>query len=239
MRSPKLWVVVLLMLFTAVELHLRGDVDRVPPSRPLSEMLPRSATARLSISPSMRKPWRYWAREISSIGFICGHETCRSHAQATTLTSGCTSHTSRHNVPAVDSLAAKLPARRRMDISAAVRGYVDFTDSTGKEYRVGDYLITNGSATEEALYWYQLHGEDRQRLQGEVLYAGRLDTLRPHGRRAGKGDYTGRPRGGHTAGSQSSCNLRRAALSSVAGIYSELSQRARFATLPMAEALKE
>ena len=38
MTSPKLWVIVLLMFFTAVELHVRGDVDRTPPSQPLSEL---------------------------------------------------------------------------------------------------------------------------------------------------------------------------------------------------------
>jgi EpsI family protein len=32
------------------------------------------------------------------------------------------------------------------------------TDASGKNYSVGDYLITNGNITEEALYWYQLHG---------------------------------------------------------------------------------
>ncbi|HEV2618310.1 MAG TPA: exosortase-associated EpsI family protein, partial [Acidobacteriaceae bacterium] len=38
MRSPRLWVIVLLMSFTVLVLHVRGDVDRVPPSRPLREM---------------------------------------------------------------------------------------------------------------------------------------------------------------------------------------------------------
>ena len=33
--SSQLWFVVLLMLSAALLLHLRGDVDRVPPSRPL------------------------------------------------------------------------------------------------------------------------------------------------------------------------------------------------------------
>ena len=39
------------------------------------------------------------------------------------------------------------------------KGITTFTDQAGKEYRVGEYLITNGNVTEEALYWYQLHGE--------------------------------------------------------------------------------
>ena len=39
MTSPKFWVIVVLMFFTAVELHVRGDVDRTPSSQPLSELL--------------------------------------------------------------------------------------------------------------------------------------------------------------------------------------------------------
>ena len=38
MRSPRLWVVLMLMCFTALVLHVRGDVDHVPYSRPLSEL---------------------------------------------------------------------------------------------------------------------------------------------------------------------------------------------------------
>jgi EpsI family protein len=32
------------------------------------------------------------------------------------------------------------------------------TGASGTKYSVGDYLITDGNVTEEALYWYQLHG---------------------------------------------------------------------------------
>jgi len=51
MRSLRFWSVVLLMALTALLLHVRGDVDRVMPSRPLSQ-LPmtidsRSATDRM------------------------------------------------------------------------------------------------------------------------------------------------------------------------------------------------
>ena len=31
-------------------------------------------------------------------------------------------------------------------------------DGTGKSYRVGDYVISNGRDKQEVLYWYQSHG---------------------------------------------------------------------------------
>ena len=34
MKSLRLWLIVLLMSFTALVLHVRGDQDRVLPSRP-------------------------------------------------------------------------------------------------------------------------------------------------------------------------------------------------------------
>ena len=38
MKSVKFWTMVVLMSFTALVLHVRGDVDHVPASRPLSEL---------------------------------------------------------------------------------------------------------------------------------------------------------------------------------------------------------
>ena len=37
-------------------------------------------------------------------------------------------------------------------------GVTEIPGPEGKTYRVGDYLITNGTATDEVLYWYQSHG---------------------------------------------------------------------------------
>jgi EpsI family protein len=159
MRSPKLWVVVLLMLFTAVELHLRGDVDRVPPSRPLSEMpsaignrtavdipIDAETLAILGKGDFLNRVY-LWPRNVpvarpgdyADIGLYI--------AYFATQRSGQSIHSPQNCLPG---------AGWTFQPPSVV---TSFTDSTGKEYRVGDYLITNGSATEEALYWYQLHGE--------------------------------------------------------------------------------
>jgi len=51
-------------------------------------------------------------------------------------------------------------------------GVTQFSDSSGKNYRVGDYLITDGKSTQEVLYWYQMHG---QSIAND--YAAKLYTL--------------------------------------------------------------
>src|ERR1035441_2074720 len=48
MRSPRLWLIVLLMSFTALVLHVRGDQDRVLPSLPLSG-LPTTIGSRTAV----------------------------------------------------------------------------------------------------------------------------------------------------------------------------------------------
>jgi EpsI family protein len=158
MKSPKLWVVVLLMLFTAVELHVRGDVDRVPPSQPLS-LMPTVIGNREAID----IPLDDETLQVLGKGDFLNrlYRTPRSVqvkspedylevglyiAYFATQRSGQSIHSPQNCLPGAGWTFQS-------------SGVTVFTDSTGKEYRVGEYLITNGSATEEALYWYQLHGE--------------------------------------------------------------------------------
>jgi EpsI family protein len=155
MRSPKLWLVVLLMLFTAVELHVRGDVDRVPQSKPLNEMpsvvggraavdIPIDAETlevlgkgdflnRLYVSPRQAPP-----EDRGDVGLYIAYFPTQRSGQSIHSPQNC------------------LPGAGWTFESSSV---VSFPDANGKEYRVGEYLITNGSSTQEALYWYQLHGE--------------------------------------------------------------------------------
>jgi len=158
MKSPRLWVVVLLMFFTAVELHVRGDVDHVPPSQPLSQM-PNMIGNRAAID----IPLDDETLQVLGKGDFLNrlYRTPRSIqiknpgdyaevglyiAYFATQRSGQSIHSPQNCLPGAGWTFQS-------------SGVTVFTDSTGKEYRVGDYLITNGSATEEALYWYQLHGE--------------------------------------------------------------------------------
>lgn len=158
MKSAKLWVVVLLMSFTALELHVRGDVDQTPPSQPLSGLpgtignrtatdIPMDAETlqvlgkgdflnRVYMPPRNAAPANPMDR--SEIGLYI--------AYFATQRSGQSIHSPQNCLPGAGWTFQQ-------------SGVTSFTDQAGKEYRVGEYLITNGSVTEEALYWYQLHGE--------------------------------------------------------------------------------
>jgi EpsI family protein len=158
MKSPKLWVVVLLMFLTALELHVRGDVDLTPPSRPLSE-LPSTIGDRTATDIPLDEETLAVLGKGDFLNRIymaprdagAGNPMDRAEiglwiAYFPTQRSGQSIHSPQNCLPGAGWTFQQ-------------SGVTAFTDATGKEYRVGEYLITNGSVTEEALYWYQLHGE--------------------------------------------------------------------------------
>jgi EpsI family protein len=155
MRSPRLWVIVLLMSFTALALHVRGDVDRVPYSRPLREM-----PATLGIRTAVDIPIDDESLAVLGKGDFLN----RIYVPPSDKAGG--------NQGRVGLYIAYFPTQRTGQAIHSPQNCLpgagwtfqdsrvtEFTDATGKQFRVGEYLITNGSDTEEALYWYQLHGE--------------------------------------------------------------------------------
>jgi EpsI family protein len=145
------------MLFTAVVLHVRGDVDRVPPSRPLSEV-PSTIGIRTAIDIPLDQETldvlgkgdflnRIYAPppgiraaapgDLAPIALFIGYFPTQRTGQSI--------HSPQNCLPGAGWTFQS-------------EGIVVLTDATGKTYRVGDYLIANGSATQEVLYWYQMHG---------------------------------------------------------------------------------
>jgi EpsI family protein len=157
MKSPRLWVVVLLMSFTALVLHVRGDVDRVPASRPLSEMpvtlgsrtgtdipidqevldiLGKGDFLSRSYDPSpAARPMN--ASDRTPIGLFIGYFPTQRTGQSI--------HSPQHCLPGAGWTFQS-------------SGVTQLTDSSGKVSTVGEYIISNGSSTQEVLYWYQMHG---------------------------------------------------------------------------------
>jgi len=171
MRSARFWVVVLLLSSTALMLHLRGDVDRVPHSRPLSEF-PLSMGALtgtdIAINPE----------ELQILGkgqFLNREYTTHPVPAASNGSASATIglyiayFSTQRSEQAIHSPQNCLPGA---GWSFESSGVTQLTDSAGKKYTVGDYLITDGNSTDEALYWYQLHGRS---IAGD--YAAKLYTL--------------------------------------------------------------
>lgn len=158
MRSPRLWVVLMLMCFTALVLHVRGDVDHVPYSRPLSE-LPMAIGSRTAIDVPLDDETlailgngiflnRNYLPEpnhpVASLGdraqiglYIAYFPTQRS---------GQSIHSPQNCLPG---------AGWTIESSQITQ----FADAQGNQYQTNDDLITNGSSTQEVLYWYQMHGQ--------------------------------------------------------------------------------
>src|ERR1035441_4294827 len=215
MRSPRLWLIVLLMSFTALVLHVRGDQDRVLPSLPLSG-LPTTIGSRTAVEIEIPD------EELQILGkgdFLNRDYLPDPHARGAspgdladiglfiayfpTQRSGQSIHSPQHCLPGAgwifkSSSVAELtdpadialvteafpPQRGGKSIHSPQHclpgaGWIfksssvaELTDPAGKKYRVGDYLITNGTTTDEALYWYQLHGRS---IPGD--YQAKLYTL--------------------------------------------------------------
>jgi EpsI family protein len=158
MRSIRLWAVVLMMSVTALVLHVRGDVDRVPTSLPLREM-PATLEERAAVDIPID------AETLAILGK--GDFLNRVYMPRTNQADA----NPGDNAP-IGLYIAYFPTQRTGQSIHSPQnclpgagwtfqdsGVTAFTDSTGKQYRVGDYLITNGAEADEVLYWYQLHGE--------------------------------------------------------------------------------
>ena len=158
MRSPRYWTVVLLLLATAIVLHSRGDVDRVPTSEPLNE-IPRTIGAwtsqdvpieddvlavlgkgdflnRIYLTRSTSNPSGPPPNAVPVSLFIGYFPTQRT---------GQSIHSPQHCLPG---------AGWTFDSQK----YVNLVADNGKSYRVGEYVISNGASKQFVLYWYQAHG---------------------------------------------------------------------------------
>jgi EpsI family protein len=151
MKSPRYWTVVVLLLATAIVLHSRGDVDRVPSSEPLSQIpqqidgmtsrdipLEDDVLAILGKGDFLNRLYDSGpASGNVPIGLFIGYFPTQRTGQSI--------HSPQHCLPGAGWTFVS-------------QKYVDITADNGKPYRVGEYIISNGSSKQFVLYWYQAHG---------------------------------------------------------------------------------
>jgi EpsI family protein len=171
MRSLRLWIVAGLMCFTAVVLHVRGDVDHAPEALPLNELsqMIDSRTAldvplddeTLAILGSGFYLNRIYSVDRNDHGLTPGQRADISLfiAYLPSQRSGQSIHSPQNCLPG---------AGWAIESSQVTH----FTGGDGKEYQANDNLIANGSSTQEVLYWYQLHGRS---IASD--YRAKIDTL--------------------------------------------------------------
>jgi EpsI family protein len=150
MKSPRYWTVVLILLATAIVLHSRGDVDRVPTSEPLSQVpqnigglasrdipLDDEVLSILGKGDFLNRIYASPGGNAIPISLFIGYFPTQRTGQSI--------HSPQHCLPG---------AGWTFDSQK----YVDLTADNGKSYRVGEYVISNGTNKQFVLYWYQAHG---------------------------------------------------------------------------------
>ena len=152
MSRIRYWVVVCLLAATALVLHGRGDVDKVPNSEPVS-MMPTS------IGPWVGRDQPIDDQVLQILGkgdFLNRVYDLRDGKNASpsvglfigyfpTQRTGQTIHSPQHCLPG---------AGWTFESSK----YTTLQAADGVNYQVGEYVIGNGEARQFVLYWYQAHG---------------------------------------------------------------------------------
>ncbi len=156
MKSTRLWTVVICLFATLLIIQARGDVDQVPASAPLEQM-----PTMLGGMSSQDVPISSESLEILGKGEFLNRIYTSPGAQpgssgaATPIQLFIAYFATQRSGQSIHSPQNCLPGSGWTFLYS---GVTTFTDSVGKQYRVGDYLISNGKDKQEVLYWYQSHG---------------------------------------------------------------------------------
>ena len=159
MKSAHFWVVALMLGSAAGLENARGDVDRVPPSQPLAEF-----PKQLGAYGSEDIPLSDETLEVMGKGVFLDRMYMRPAGvpleQATADATGPVSlfigyFPTQRTGQTIHSPQHCLPGAGWIFESSSV---VELPPVNGHKNEVGDYLISNGNAKSEVLYWYRSHG---------------------------------------------------------------------------------
>jgi EpsI family protein len=154
MKSPRFWIIIVLLTATIFVLQSRGDVDQVPHSEALSEMpqtfgpwtahdipLTDDTLAVLGKGDFLNRVYmadpHVGSAPIPPISLFIGYFASQRTGQ--------TMHSPQNCLPG---------AGWTFDSQK----YTTIQDINGKNYNVGEYVIGNGDIKQFVIYWYQAHG---------------------------------------------------------------------------------
>jgi EpsI family protein len=155
MKSSKFWVIVCLILATTVVLRVRGDVDKVPPSKPLTE-LPETIGSLKAVDYPLDEETLAVLGKGFFLNRIYSPTTPASSVSSAvpvglfigyfpTQRTGQSIHSPQHCLPGAGWVFEQ-------------SGVTSLNGGEGKEIQVGEYIISNGTIKQEVLYWYRSHG---------------------------------------------------------------------------------
>jgi EpsI family protein len=150
MKSARFWVVFALLLGCFVTLHVRGDVDRVPPTPPLTFMpetigswvgqdipLDQATLDVLGDGRFLNRVYTSTTNIVTPVSLFIGYFPTQRTGQSIHSPQNC------------------LPGAGWSFLSSKT---IHLTDINGKTYNVGEYLIGNNGTKQVVLYWYLAHG---------------------------------------------------------------------------------
>jgi EpsI family protein len=154
MKSPRFWIIIVILISTIFVLQSRGDVDRVPYSEPISGM------------PRNFGPWT--ARDIpltddtlevlgkgDFLNRIYSFQPSNGEAALPPVSLFIGYFASQRTGQTMHSPQNCLPGAGWTFDS---QKYAEIQDINGKNYKVGEYVISNGESKQFVIYWYQAHG---------------------------------------------------------------------------------
>jgi len=154
MKSPRFWLIIVLLTLTIFVLQSRGDVDNVPASEALSGM-PRN------FGPWTSEDIPLTADTLEVLGkgdFLNRIYTFQPQPGVAAL-------------PPISLFIGYFPSQRTGQTMHSPQNclpgagwtfdsqkYTQIQDINGKNYKVGEYVISNGEVKQFVIYWYQAHG---------------------------------------------------------------------------------
>lgn len=154
MKSPRFWVVLLLLMAAFTTLHLRASVDRVPPSEPLNllpQTIGRWSSQDIPISQdtlAILGDGRFLNRlytDAKPTGQFVDPPVSLFIGYFPTQRTGQSIHSPQNCLPGAG-----------WTFASSKEIYLDSPQT--KNYAVGEYVITDGTARQVVLYWYLAHG---------------------------------------------------------------------------------
>ena len=160
MRVLQFWSIIFCLLATLYLTHARGNVDQVPQSAPLNEV------------PISFDGWTSQEIPINAATLeVLGNGDFLNRVYTMRQPGSAKPGTTRTQLAPVQLFIAYFPTQRTGQAIHSPQnclpgagwaflssGIATFQDRTGKDYRVGDYVISDGRDKQEVLYWYQSHG---------------------------------------------------------------------------------
>lgn len=174
MKSPRFWVIVILLSVATFVLRVRGDVDKVPPSQPLDQM-PKTighwTATDIPLDPETLQVLgkgvflnRDYMPLFASASAVDGAPIGLFIGYFPTQRTGQSIHSPQHCLPGAGWV---------FDSS----GLTEIDTPGEKPIQVGEYLISNGPDKQEVLYWYRSHGRSIANDYKAKLYT-LADSLR-------------------------------------------------------------